>query len=112
MKKNEITLLFLIAVTSVVVAGILGSALFGDPGKASERVPVVERLPEGIVQPDPLVFNSQAIDPTQTVCIGDSGVSDDPNCSNQFTPPADPGEEGTDPTTPDPNNPGTDQGAL
>jgi len=93
-KRQEVTLLFFIAVASTAAAAFLANALFGNPNDARETVPVVERLPAEITLPDPLVFNERAIDPTRTVCIGVAAI-DDPECADQFTP-VEPGPGGED----------------
>ncbi len=86
MKKNEVMLLLVIAIAGTATAAILANVLFGNPTEARETVPLVTLLPAGIDYPDPLVFNAEAIDPTQTVCIGTVGAASDPACEGQFTP--------------------------
>jgi hypothetical protein len=86
MRRNEITLLLFIAVASAILAAVLANAIFGNPDEAKEVVPTVELLPSVITPPDPLVFNSQAVDPTATVCVGNTGQANNPECEDQFTP--------------------------
>jgi hypothetical protein len=87
MKKTDIIICFALAILSAILAVVVTRAIFGEPEKAVATIEKVDAIPEGVVQPDPLVFNGKAIDPTVEVCIGElnqgSEISEE-DCYGQF----------------------------
>ncbi|MDR0979644.1 MAG: hypothetical protein LBM12_00590 [Candidatus Nomurabacteria bacterium] len=87
MKKVDIIVCFALAVLSAILAVVVTRAIFGEPEKATAIIEQVEAIPAGVTQPDPLIFNNKAIDPTIEVCIGDmnqgSEISQE-DCYGQF----------------------------
>lgn len=72
MKKSDIAMIILIASISVLVAYFVARAIIGDVQNESVQVKTAEPITTEITEPDPTVFNSNAINPTVEVIIGDS----------------------------------------
>lgn len=70
MKKTDIAMIILIASLSVLVAYFIAKAIVGDVGDQRETVQTVEAITTEVVEPDPDVFNEEAINPTVEVFIG------------------------------------------
>lgn len=71
MKKSEIAMIVLVAGISVIIAYFAAGALIGSPSKEDARVRTATEITDEIKQPDPKIFNSEAINPTVEVNIGD-----------------------------------------
>ncbi|HEU0266637.1 MAG TPA: hypothetical protein VFQ70_03345 [Candidatus Saccharimonadaceae bacterium] len=70
MKKTDIAMIILIAGISVFVAYfVMGSVLSGLKTKP-ETIKTADPISTSVVEPDPSVFNSGAINPTVQVNIG------------------------------------------
>lgn len=70
MKKNDMALIILIVSISLLVAYFVGKAIIGEPKKQSTQVEVVQPITSNVEQPDPTVFNKDAINPTVPIQIG------------------------------------------
>lgn len=70
MKKSDIAMIILIASISVLVAYFVANALIGNVQNQSVQVKTADKITSNIVQPDPSIFNSNAINPTVEVVIG------------------------------------------
>lgn len=71
MKKSDIAMIILIASISVMVAYFVAKAVIGDTQNQSVKVKTVDSISTNITQPDSSVFNSNAVNPTVQVIIGD-----------------------------------------
>jgi len=71
MKKSDIAMIILIASISMLVAYFVAKAVIGDTQNQSVKVKTAEKISTEVTQPDPSVFNSNAINPTVEVIIGD-----------------------------------------
>ena len=71
MKKNDIALLILIASLSLVFAYFIAKAVVVEPKSQSIKAEVVEPIAAGIAPPSPKIFNTDAINPTVVIQIGD-----------------------------------------
>lgn len=69
MKRTDIAMIILIALASVMIAFFVTRGLLGDSGTSSEKVKTVEKITSEIVEPDPAIFNSDAINPAVEVQI-------------------------------------------
>lgn len=78
MKSSDMAMLILISVVSVMLAFGVVSAI---PGLKLSPKPVqvktIEKYSANVEDPDPSVFNADAINPTVNVTIGDSDAPDD-----------------------------------
>jgi len=71
MKRTDIAAIILIASLSVGVAYFVADAIIGKPSNASVKVKTTQLISAEIDQPDSKIFNSNAINPTVEVVIGD-----------------------------------------
>lgn len=75
MKKSDIAMIILIASISMLMAYFIGKAVIGDVQNETVKVKTAEPITTDISKPDPSVFNSNAINPTVEVIIGDQSQS-------------------------------------
>lgn len=71
MKNTDIAAIILIASLSMFAAYFVASAIIGKPGGQAVKVKTIERISSDVQEPDPLVFNKDAINPTVPVFIGE-----------------------------------------
>ncbi len=69
MKKTDIAMIVLIATVCVVAAFFITRGVLGDPGAETVKVKTVEQISSEITEPDPTIFNSDAINPAVQVQI-------------------------------------------
>lgn len=69
MKKTDLAMVVLIAAVSVVAAYFITQAILGDKVTEAKKVQKVDAISSEITEPDPAIFNSQAINPTVEVQI-------------------------------------------
>lgn len=74
MKNTDIAAVILIASLSMLAAYFIADAVIGRPDSESAKVKTVDSLTSDVVQPDPTVFNRDAINPTVEVIIGGQGT--------------------------------------
>ncbi len=76
MKRTDVAMIILIASVSVMIAFFVANSLpFLKVDTTGATVKTIEAIPDGISdadQPDPAVFNDQAINPTVKTVIGKS----------------------------------------
>ncbi|MGA3150690.1 MAG: hypothetical protein ABSD10_03730 [Candidatus Saccharimonadales bacterium] len=77
MKRDDIIKIALVAGFSAIISFVIAGAIFNSPAKHDQKVPVVQSINSSFpdVANDPsynVIFNSNALDPTQTVQIGNS----------------------------------------
>lgn len=70
MKKNEIALLILIISVSLISSYFITKLIFGEPKSTATKVEVVDPIASTVEQPNPTVFNKDAINPTVVIQIG------------------------------------------
>lgn len=70
MKKTDVATIITIALLSIGAAYFLAVALIGQPSSESVKVKTVEAISTEVTDPDPTVFNADAINPTVEVIIG------------------------------------------
>lgn len=70
MKKTDIAMIALIACVSLLTAYVVMDALFGSYGSDKAEIQTIRPIDSTIVQPNPKIFNSEAINPTVTIVIG------------------------------------------
>lgn len=68
-------MIILIASVSILVAYFIANAVIGNTQNQSVIVKTADPITTNITQPDPTVFNSNAINPTVQVTIGDQSKS-------------------------------------
>lgn len=72
MKKNDIAVLILIVAMSLGLAYVLANSLLGGIKQTSVKVEVVEKIQSSVPDPDPTIFNEDAINPSVEIKIGES----------------------------------------
>lgn len=72
MKKTDIAMIILIASLSVIVAYFATNAILGEANAETQSVPVAEPITAEIAEPNPAVFNEDAINPAVEVQVGNS----------------------------------------
>lgn len=77
MKKSDIAMIILIISISVLVSYFVVKGLLGGSANQAVKVKTTESISSTLDEPDPAVFNSNAINPTVEVTIG-GGSSDTP----------------------------------
>lgn len=65
-------MIILIASISIMVAYFAAKAIIGDVGSQTAKVKTTDKITTDIVEPDPEVFNKNAINPTVEVIIGNT----------------------------------------
>lgn len=71
MKKTDIAMIILIATLSVIAAYSVASVIPGlSPSKESAKVKTIDKYSAKVDEPDPTIFNSDAINPTVNVTVG------------------------------------------
>jgi cell division protein FtsB len=71
MKKSDIAMIILIASVSVLIAYFVAKAIIGDVGSQTVKVKTTDKITTDVQEPDTSIFNSNAINPTVDVIIGD-----------------------------------------
>lgn len=74
MKQKDIVLIIVVIFISGAISLVLSNYLFSSPRSRQEKVEVVEPITSEFDTPekDDKYFNTQAIDPTQIIRIGDN----------------------------------------
>ncbi len=72
MKKTDIAMIVLIASVSVVVAFFVAKSVFGDVYTGTAKVKTIDKIDSTIVDPNPAIFNKNAINPAIQVQINGS----------------------------------------
>jgi hypothetical protein len=72
MKQKDIMLLAVVVIVSIVISIFASKLLFATPANRSQLVDVVPAITSNFQEPSSQYFNSQSIDPTQLITIGNS----------------------------------------
>lgn len=75
MKQKDVVLIIVIAFISGVISFIISGMLITSPDNRSEKVKVVEPISSELAEADTRYFNSDSINPTQLIQIGDQDNS-------------------------------------
>ncbi len=78
MKRSDVILIVLIASVTIVVAFFATRAIFGGAPNEPVTVQTIEKITTDISEPDPAIFNANAINPTCNVSVGVSTNSCQP----------------------------------
>lgn len=72
MKQKDLALIAAVVVFSVIVSLVVSKILIAPPKNRQQRVEVVQAIDDTFNTPDSRYFNSNALDPTLLIQIGDS----------------------------------------
>lgn len=70
MKRTDIAMIILIASVVMLIAFFSTRAIFGGLANESVNVKTIEKIDSAIVEPDPAIFNKNAINPAVEVQVG------------------------------------------
>lgn len=73
MKKTDIAMIALIAIGSVMIAFFVTRAFFGGSATTTVKVQSIDKINAKINDPDPAIFNTDAINPAVEVQITPNG---------------------------------------
>ncbi|HMM61934.1 MAG TPA: hypothetical protein PKC86_00020 [Candidatus Saccharibacteria bacterium] len=81
MKRTDVAMIVFIASISILIAYFVGKALFGNVYDGSTKVKTIDKIDSSIVEPDPAIFNTNAINPAVQVQVtgtntGGTGAAD------------------------------------
>ena len=76
MKQKDIALIVVVGIVAAVLSLLLTQAIFVTKDSRNLTVEVIEPISSEFKQPDPTVFNSEAVNPTQLIQIGEGSNSD------------------------------------
>lgn len=77
MKKSDIISAAFIAILGFVVSFFVVQAIVGDPDKATITFKTIDTVSNEVADPSPDTFNSQALNPTVEVFVGDPSKKTD-----------------------------------
>lgn len=69
MKKTDLAMIILIAAASVMVAFFVTRSILGNSATQAVKVKTIESISSTVQDPDPTIFNSNAINPAVEVQI-------------------------------------------
>ncbi len=76
MKRKDLGLIAVVIIISTAFALVMSSFIIGSPTKNPQEVEVVDPISTNFPPVQKRYFNSNAIDPTQVIVIGESGNAD------------------------------------
>ena len=71
MKQKDIAIIIVVVFVSGLLSYFISNALFASPDNVTTEVEVVEPITADFPEPDTRYFNTNSINPTQTITIGD-----------------------------------------
>ncbi len=71
MKQKDITIIVVVVVISAIASLLLSNLLISSPKNRQDKVEIVPPISAGFVQPDVKYFNTDSIDPTKVIQIGE-----------------------------------------
>lgn len=81
MRQKDIALIIVVVFVSVLISLFASKAIFASPKNRQQQVEVVQPISAQISKPDSHYFNSQALDPAQSITTGPN-ANPDPFSSN------------------------------
>lgn len=69
MKKTDFAMIILIAAGVILIAFFVTQSIMGTPESEPQKVQTIEAISSTVEEPDPAIFNSNAINPTVEVEI-------------------------------------------
>lgn len=72
MKRQDASLIIVVVVIAGLISFTASNFLFSSPKNRQEKVPFVEPISADFKKPDQKYFNSNSIDPTRIIKIGDN----------------------------------------
>lgn len=76
MKQKDIALILVIVIISAIVSFLLSGKIFSDSKPGTQTAETILPITSDFPRPDSKYFNSQSIDPTKTITIGQNTNAD------------------------------------
>lgn len=83
MKKTDLAMIVFIASISILIAYFVGNSIFGGITTKGEQVKTIDPISTSVQEPDPTVFNTNAINPAVEVQITGSPTADGTTTSTE-----------------------------
>lgn len=83
MKQKDVAMIIVIAFVSAIISLVVSRLLFTTPRNQQQQVEVVPAITASFPAPDSRYFNSNSIDPTQLIQIGNNNNTNPFNGSGQ-----------------------------
>ena len=83
MKKKDIGLILIIVVISAMVSWFVSNHIFVSPKNRQQSVDIVQPITSDFTQPDTRFFNSNSLDPSQPITIGQNNNTNPFNANSQ-----------------------------
>lgn len=83
MKQKDVAMIIVIAFVSAIISLVVSRLLFTTPHNQQQQVEVVPAITANFPTPDSRYFNSNSIDPTQLIQIGNNNNTNPFNGSGQ-----------------------------
>lgn len=77
MKKTDVAMIVLIATISVLGAFFITRSIMGSPSEDTQTVKTIDKIDSALSQPDPAIFNKDAINPAVKVELGEGDSKSD-----------------------------------
>ena len=74
-KQGDIAMIVLVTAISLVVAYLVSGVLINSPDSRSTPVEIAIPISAEFAEPDPEIFNDNAINPTELIKIGDANTT-------------------------------------
>ena len=74
MKRNDIIIIAMIAVGSAILTYVVSTTLLSEQTQQTTEVPTVQKITSTVVEPDPEIFNTNAINPSVQINIDETQV--------------------------------------
>ena len=71
MKQSDIFTILIVATIGTIVAAVMCNMLLGDPNEKTVTFTTVSVVESSLAEPDPEVFNPDAVNPTVEIYVGD-----------------------------------------
>lgn len=72
MKQKDVALIVIVGFISVLASYFVSNLLFSSPDSRKQTAEVVDPIQDTFSEPDKKYFNTESIDPTQLIRIGDN----------------------------------------
>lgn len=69
MKKTDLAMIVLIATVTILVAFFVTKGILGEQATEEVKVQTIDKIDTAVTEPDPKIFNEQAINPAVEVQI-------------------------------------------
>lgn len=83
MKQKDIAMIIVVAAVAALASFFISRSLFASGNNRTQKAAVVDPITTDFSQPDPKYFNSDSIDPTKLIQIGNNNNTNPFNGTDQ-----------------------------